>query len=104
MTTYTPKERRGIASAFLAAKEAMLASTRPPDYIFLCNTLISVAHPYSKLAREVIRGRLDGCITVWIWLKQNGVLADSEYTTLYLPHCLEYRLRWVDSLIEEFSK
>lgn len=101
---YTPEERRGIASAFIAGKEAMLASELAPDCIFLCNILISVAHPYSELARVIIRERLDGCTTVWSWLKLNGVLADSEYTTLYLPHCLEYRLRWVDSLIEEFSK
>ena len=59
-------------------------------------------HRAARLAKHVIMERLDGCFTAEDWLKYTvGIAAVNRAGFVALQ---AWRHRWLDSLIEEFSK
>ena len=74
---------------------------------FVCHAIQEVADESTNekeqtAAKELvtfIMVRLDGCNTVSSWLRKQGIcLADLTPTTM-----AEYRIRWVESMIEKYS-
>ncbi len=57
------------------------------------------------LARNIITGRLAGAYTCEAWLEEHGIKSDEFLTEdpQGKQWMREYRLRWLDSLIAEFS-
>ena len=99
-------DRWQIAAAFA---EVRWRFQNHPDEEFICNTLDDLAHTgrYSgaKAAKAVVKARLGGEHTLNNWVRKNVIRAEEhdERTRCYSWTMREYRLRWLDALVKEFS-
>lgn len=102
-TRYSKIQRRTLAEAFRVVK-ARLQRTGPER--FICNTL-SFAYMHDLIgnwavneAKHIIRVRMNNAFTLEVWLtKHHGVPGEQKtYSAMY-----QYRLAWLDHLIQEFS-
>lgn len=84
-----------IANAFRRAKVRMI--DRRETYI--CHALYKAGRG-AEVARIEVNWRLGGHPTVRSWLLGNGISSESEMT---FDALMEYRLRWLDAIIEEFD-
>lgn len=106
--TYTKKERKAIAGAFRAAKKYLRDSDYPVfgkgDNRGICAAISDAAgngectFVSEDDACHVIRTRLYGYTFVTQWLRGHGYPTNDENVVQ------EYRHRWLDALIKEFSK
>ena len=96
---YSSKERLGIRDVFIAARKELLK----PHSKYICYAIKdTICSSYDIMnAGDVIKSRMgtenDGLsLEVWLWHRgfRTGVTRENM---------LQYRLRWLDSLIEEFS-
>ena len=60
----------------------------------------SVANEQTQEACRIINKRLDGCNDIRVWLKSKANIPESQLTSDNLQ---EYRHRWLQSLIDEYS-
>lgn len=98
---YTPEERASFIEILKLARKRIVC--HQSEYV--CNAITHTRHPNAALLTTEITHRLEGYYTVFAWLKNQGVFNGIEYPFDYWePHSREYRLRWIDSLIEEFSR
>lgn len=107
---YTAAQRRELAAAFRAAKPLLWSGKDrviPPGQTgYICYALRgayfrgSVLGPTSRLAQELIAGRLDGHSTAVDWLYHRRGVPMSLLTS---ENVQDWRHRWLDMLIEEFS-
>lgn len=98
--------RKQIAEAFKAAKPYLKKGEipeSPNDCTFICFALAYCKAPAhaTDAAAEVIMERLYPCSSVYGWLQQHAGVPGVDITPENLQ---KYRHRWLDSLIEEFSK
>lgn len=100
-TTYTDKQRAGIAAAFRAAKPLLWdgAPDRPGQHDFICFALDATAYRYRHTARNIVRERLDGYLSMCTWLARQGVRKKQMTPTRVQAH----RHAWLDMLIAEFE-
>ena len=96
---YTKQQRMEIAEAFRAARK--IVDSGAEDFI-CCALQISDAR-YSIEARHIISSRIKPYGTLNDWLKRNYEPSESHSHKNGRQMRL-YRLRWLDALIEEFSK
>lgn len=110
--TYTKAQRRLICEAFKAAKPWLAHTNQDDTYgrdpLFICLALERTDAPGKYLAGNLIMSRLGEHHTVSAWLHANVINARRalnrrgyEARTELIQ---EYRHRWLDALIEEFSK
>lgn len=95
--------RAEIANAFRIAREGIASH----EDTYICNALPGT--DAGEQAKSIIHERMGpvpadvGCrsgYAVWHWLDAQGVDMDA-----FDDHAMrQYRLRWLDALIEEFSK
>lgn len=96
---YTAKQRKDIADAFAQARKRIESGTYPN----ICSALTSVANPRRAAwdARRLIHERMGGhsmdSLEAWLHI-QWGVPYPGPVKMK------AYRLAWLDSLIEEFSR
>ena len=96
-----------IAEAFKKARQGISSD----EYDFICHALDGITYRPSRKtcdeARRIIAERM-GCrpdklcptLESWVW----GNIMDGEYSRWPTPEEMKfYRLRWLDSLIAEFS-
>lgn len=107
----SPRERQMVHEALLAAKPCLAGPELAGDKSSLiCYALANVAGQAppkspllygSRMARTVIQKRLHPCVNVTHWLVQRGLIdaLRPNYSDIQT-----YRHRWLDHLIEEFSK
>lgn len=97
-------KRERIASAFRAAKPflSLKATTKGVPYICWALEDAKDANKISRYdewaAKDVVMGRIHPYVTVDEWL------TDELNVTPTDNQLQEYRHRWLDALIEEFSK
>lgn len=101
MTKYTKKQRKQIAAALRQAKKKLPWSKEPNARYNICYAL-SNSHG-ANLARGIIEDRLGDLSYVTSWLWHAGYLP-AAYEDWDWTEIQAYRHRWVDALIEEFSK
>lgn len=103
-------KRKLILSALTAAKPFVAEFSYPygEKYQFICHAIQRAtlerlcSLEAGELAEEMILERLNGVITVECWLGRN-VPGYRDYN--HHPHAVQqYRHRWLNALIEEFSK
>ena len=98
--TYTPQQRLAIASAFAAARLRMWdghPSTTGEQFICLA---LGVSNTANLRAVEVVMKRLGGHYTIENYIKDVvGVTSDACTT----QDVQGFRIRWLDSLIQEFT-
>lgn len=110
--TYTKAQRRLICEAFKAAKPYLAHTVQEyhncGKQMGICYAMFRSGGPGRYLAWNVIEDRLKGHDTVDAWLHANVINARRalnrrgyEARTELIQ---EYRHRWLDALIEEFSK
>lgn len=100
-----------IAVVFKKAKKYLAKSWPESKNIYICIAINEVMNRNHVLcnsctaAKTIIAQRLEGSPTVGSWLKDNGFITSSSFTHTNSQNQLqEYRHRWLDSLIKEFSK
>lgn len=104
---YTKQQKRAMVQALEKAKKYLAVSA---DDDGRKSSYICCALPQNKggdLVRKVINERLEQQPTVRSWLDIHGYLRSDYYRlserAKYAQH-QAYRHRWIDALIEEFSK
>lgn len=99
------KSRKQLAAEFKAAKKK-LATTRH-EWVsrkkeeFICHSLTS------QQAKEIIRVRMNHSGSLNHWLVQNvpsALKLANKNNVEFEEQVQEYRHRWLDALIEEFSE
>jgi hypothetical protein len=100
------KDRKKIAQAFKRAKKILWRGTGTPGRMHICYAIDETTSDcYSrKEACRVIMSRLDGEHTVSRYLftlAERGVVKREHLTN---ENIQMFRHRWLDALIEEFSK
>jgi len=99
--TYTPEERTSFVEILKVVHKRIACY----QAVFVCITIKHTKFPNAALLMAEIAHRLEGHYTVYHWLKEKGVFEGIDDTLKYWEsHSREYRLRWIDSLIEEFSR
>jgi hypothetical protein len=93
----TKTERQQIAAAFRAARRVFVRRGARP----ICSALQDSRHEARNAARRVVQGRIGERLYVHEWLVEVAKVP-REFITY--ENVRAYRLRWLDSLIEEFSK
>lgn len=103
---YTKEQRQQIAEAFKAAKPHLARSWNDSGRCLqICYAIYKGAAPYAILpygakgAQGVIMSRLSPYPSVSIWLEQHGYFRPKHSLDLIQ----EFRHRWLDELIREFS-
>ena len=96
--------RKEIARAFRNAKSHLKTGAVGPGSYFVCIAIIM--HPgtprrISDAAQKVVSDRIAPHPSVAAWLRLQPEVCHGNMDTKNLQ---EYRHRWLDSLIEEFSK
>lgn len=104
--TYTKKQRAEIATAFRAAKKYLAVDHRTRGgklSRYICYALQAADGHYSgkRRAREIITTRLGGESSVRGYLLY---VVGIPARQLSIEKIQAFRHRWLDSLIEEFSK
>lgn len=98
------RDRLAIAQALKNAKPYLSRGNDDKEE-FICFSIelgMRTARKPARLAKHVIMERLDGCFTAEDWLKYTvGIAAVNRAGFVALQ---AWRHRWLDSLIEEFSK
>lgn len=97
--------RKQICRAFENAVPHLAPPTGPIEGLwqktFICYAIDDSTHPrdkeIAKAAKLIIHNRIEGCGTVRQWLYEQGI------RDLSWENQQEYRHRWLQSLIEEFS-
>lgn len=112
--TYTPKQRRNIAKALRLAKKRLSRKHGPNEpnlYICLCLNQVAEATKSPGIvegcqdAKEIIQDRLTPFSSVGGWLDRMVGFGYGDYSYhLQAGHIQDYRHRWIDALIEEFSE
>lgn len=114
-TEYSKSRRKYIAKAFQEARKRLWNGEgyrQMGEGKGICVSLVIVSHyakPSIRTARgladasDVVMERLHPSLHVTTYLERIGVLRDS-YEGRYDALVQEFRLRWLDALIEEFSK
>lgn len=82
-----------LVKDFKRAKKSL--DVRDSFYGYICHVL------KTKAARSVIMKRIRPCHTVRAWLLND---TDRPWDVLTKEAMYDYRQRWLDSLIEEFSE
>lgn len=110
--TYTPKNRALIHAALVDAKSRLSIGVNDLGTTYIC---WAICHPYEmstpgqRMAQNMIMSRIKGYGTVSAWLAHNTLGSFREWmrevrSEQYVDAIQAYRHRWLDSLIEEFSK
>lgn len=99
-SSFSKDERRLIVGALTACKPYLAKTERDirdgSKRMFICHALNHSWHSGADLAKKVIMTRLAGNPTVGQWLHRRGLVG----TRVEIQ---QYRHRWVDALIQEFS-
>jgi hypothetical protein len=94
-------QRKQIAKAFCVARQQIARGT----HSYVCHALPATVG--GAAAKKVVEARLAGCTTVAGWLSQKASPRVSWHLTVIAlesgRNMREYRLRWLDALIKEFS-
>jgi hypothetical protein len=96
-----------IAAVFKEAKKYLSLNGSGSKYIYICMAINEVAVKDStqwvkyRRAKEIIDERLGGACTVVSWLQKNNLIKKDNVD---YDQVQQYRHRWLDSLIKEFSK
>jgi len=105
-------KRLALSKAFAAAKEYL---AKPGEYRycmkqeFICHALLAarwsgqITEAVQELAISVVINRIDNQRTVQGWLCAEGYLPRDLSLQETFDLCQEYRHRWLDALIKEFS-
>lgn len=99
MTKYNKAQRGQIADAFRAARVRIANG----DETYICTALDYTGHPGAGPAKWVVQIRLGGhpwYYTLEDWLRETPKVPPSKLTVKKMR---EYRTRWLDALIAEFS-
>ena len=109
MKALTPYERQGVADTFKKAK-VIFEKNR---YQYICTALRgTLTYNYSeaseeyqayKLAKAIVKERLEGRLSLESWLKKRGFLFHTELTPEVEQKLRNHRLQWLDLLIAEFE-
>ena len=90
---------RQIADAFREARRAL----RCGEHSYICNAIPS-HFDGADAARAVIAERLGGGRnTLFSWLVKQGHMTDKEMGLVTYQERTEFRISWLDALIEEFD-
>ncbi len=110
MKTVSNKE---IAVVFKKAKKHLSLTCSGSKQIYICMAINEVAIKditqwvNCHRAKEIIDERLGGAVTVFSWLRVNNFIKDNNFIkkdNVDYDQIQQYRHRWLDSLIKEFSK
>jgi hypothetical protein len=100
-----------IAAVFKEAKKYLATSKGDNKTTYICIAINEVSDTKYRLfnscvcARSIINERLGESFTVGSWLAHNGFITNNDFNDRkYQNQLQKYRHRWLDSLIEEFSK
>lgn len=93
----TKTERQQIAEAFRAARARIKAGQNSA----ICLALQDSGHEARNAARRVVQRRIGKRLYVYQWLID---VAKVPHDLITYENLRAYRLRWLDALIEEFSK
>lgn len=115
MTTYTKKERKIICSVLKRAKAFVKTSEdiRNPTagkiraICFAIDLIPGLERNHNYLVTDMIADRLEPATFVEEWLSKNVPAYKKRHDSfdVTLPEDVQdYRHRWLDALIEEFSK
>ena len=103
----TKVTNKQIAEVFIKAKEQLCSEggyTYKTNYIcFAISYSMFGTTAARAAARKVIAKRLGRCNTVTAWLCVNKHITENDFKGKS-QQIQQYRHRWLDSLIEEFSK
>ncbi len=95
------QQRLQIADAFRACVHRLSTSNNfRGKQFYICLALDESKHPFYKAAQKVVAERLTGCGTLRGWLHREGYINDDNFS----QDIQDYRHRWVQELIKEFSK
>ena len=100
---FSKRKRRDIVSALKACRKYLWdgKNTKPIEAnIHICHALIDSGRVANESVRKIIEARLGDVSTVQKWL---CATCFNRSTVLNPKQVQAYRLRWVNSLIEEFS-
>ena len=103
VSLFNKHKRRNIVSALKGCKKHLWDGKNDVPNgaeVYICYALIKSGRVASETVQEIIHARLDDQCTVWLWL--NATFCNYSQT-LVAEQVQAYRLRWVNSLIEEFS-
>lgn len=100
---YTKEQKAALVRAFKGAKKHLWNGQREEWYIHEQYICMAISYAYvskaaKDMAREVIFKRLNGSVTVGQWLIKRGFFPQTQ------QQLQDYRHRWLDALIAEFSK
>lgn len=101
-------ERKAVAQAFAAAK-LRLSNGRTHRTNFICWALDHAIYDglttgiSGAKAKKIIETRLGNCSSVTEWLAKNVVPEHALRGNISAVEIQQYRHRWLDALIEEFS-
>lgn len=105
---YTKKERKAIAKAFRAAKKHLWDGCgESANYSTICYSIEAAmsrdqcSRGGGYNAKGVVMGRLGDSCTVVGWLIDKRFISGNTHNGKTVQ---EYRHRWLDALIKEFSK
>ncbi len=113
MTTKAAARRKLLRQAFKAAKiylarnGADIQSRKPADEEFICSSLDRahlnghISRETADLASDMIMERIWPSVTACRWIQQATGLS---YSSMTEDDVQQWRHRWLDSLIWEFSK
>lgn len=102
---------QSLVAAFLAAKKYIANKSERFICLALDEAMLNgeLDISESEAARLIVQRRISGCFTLEVWMSENipfFVENDIDLAVNFLAYndaILEYRLRWLDSLIAEFS-
>jgi len=88
--------RKDIANAFRAARKRIESKNN----YHICIALEDSRHFARREAKRIIERRLGRYVSVTHWIDSKGLITETTSSS----DMRDYRLRWLDALIQEFDK